>query len=273
MRFNTIGVSDGISMGTDGMSYSLPVARPDRRLDRDGHGRAVVRRAHRHPRLRQEHAGLRDGDGAAQPAVADGLRRHDPRRPRAAASRATSSRRSSRYGEYLAGTITDEQRLDIVAHACPGAGACGGMYTANTMAVGHRGAGHVAAVQLVDPGRRSRQGRRVPSRRRGDAHSARARPQAARHPDAARRSRTRWSMVMALGGSTNAVLHLIAMAQRGRRAADDRRLPARQRPRAAARRPQAERQVRAWKTCTRVGGTPAVMKYLLERGLPRTATA
>ena len=39
------------------------------------------------------------------------------------------------YGEYLAGTITDEQRLDIVQHACPGAGACGGMYTANTMAV------------------------------------------------------------------------------------------------------------------------------------------
>src|SRR4029078_8208461 len=39
------------------------------------------------------------------------------------------------YGEYLAGTITDEQRLDIVRHACPGAGACGGMYTANTMAV------------------------------------------------------------------------------------------------------------------------------------------
>src|SRR5438093_11392962 len=38
------------------------------------------------------------------------------------------------YGEYLAGTITDQQRLDIVTHACPGAGACGGMYTANTMA-------------------------------------------------------------------------------------------------------------------------------------------
>ena len=39
------------------------------------------------------------------------------------------------YGEFLAGSITDEQRLDIVRHSCPGAGACGGMYTANTMAV------------------------------------------------------------------------------------------------------------------------------------------
>src|ERR671919_456716 len=73
LRFNTIGVSDGLSMGTEGMSYSLP---------------------------------SRDIISAFQS-----------------------------YGEYLAGVITDEQRLDIVRHACPGAGACGGMYTANTMAV------------------------------------------------------------------------------------------------------------------------------------------
>ena len=79
------------------------------------------------------------------------------------------------YGEYLAGTITDEQRLDIVQHACPGAGACGGMYTANTMAVGDRGAGHVAAVQLVDcrpriPARSTSAG--APARRSGCCSSA-----------------------------------------------------------------------------------------------------
>jgi dihydroxy-acid dehydratase len=38
------------------------------------------------------------------------------------------------YGEYVAGRIDDGRRADIVRHACPGAGACGGMYTANTMA-------------------------------------------------------------------------------------------------------------------------------------------
>ena len=38
------------------------------------------------------------------------------------------------YGEYIAGKITEEERRDIVRAACPGAGACGGMYTANTMA-------------------------------------------------------------------------------------------------------------------------------------------
>ncbi|KAI9922267.1 hypothetical protein PsorP6_002626 [Peronosclerospora sorghi] len=38
------------------------------------------------------------------------------------------------YGEYIAGRITEEERHDIIRHACPGAGACGGMYRANTMA-------------------------------------------------------------------------------------------------------------------------------------------
>ncbi len=38
------------------------------------------------------------------------------------------------FGEYIAGRITEEERQDIVQNACPGAGACGGMYTANTMA-------------------------------------------------------------------------------------------------------------------------------------------
>lgn len=38
------------------------------------------------------------------------------------------------YGEYVSGSISDEQRMNVVLNSCPGAGACGGMYTANTMA-------------------------------------------------------------------------------------------------------------------------------------------
>lgn len=38
------------------------------------------------------------------------------------------------YGQYVAGAITDEERQQIVRNSCPGQGACGGMYTANTMA-------------------------------------------------------------------------------------------------------------------------------------------
>ncbi len=49
-------------------------------------------------------------------------------------SRSTSCPAFQSYGEFLAGNIDDDERLDIVRNACPGAGACGGMYTANTMA-------------------------------------------------------------------------------------------------------------------------------------------
>ena len=38
------------------------------------------------------------------------------------------------YGEYFSGGVSDEQRMNVVRNSCPGAGACGGMYTANTMA-------------------------------------------------------------------------------------------------------------------------------------------
>ena len=63
------------------------------------------------------------------------------------------------YGEYLAGMITDEQRLDIVRHACPGAGACGGMYTANTMAVAIEAMGlslpYSSSIPAEDPGKQT----------------------------------------------------------------------------------------------------------------------
>lgn len=38
------------------------------------------------------------------------------------------------YGEYVSGSINDDERMNVVRNSCPGAGACGGMYTANTMA-------------------------------------------------------------------------------------------------------------------------------------------
>jgi len=107
-RFNTIGVSDGMSMGTEGMSYSLQSrdliadsvetvmggqarARPRgrhlhrtaRRADR-AVARAVVRRQRVAARLRQEHAGRAHGDGAQQPAQHHGLRRHHPPGPQPA---------------------------------------------------------------------------------------------------------------------------------------------------------------------------------------------
>jgi dihydroxy-acid dehydratase len=51
-----------------------------------------------------------------------------------AATAAAAAAAAALSGAYAAGLITEEQRFDMVRHACPGAGACGGMYTANTMA-------------------------------------------------------------------------------------------------------------------------------------------
>src|ERR671911_431557 len=134
LRFNTIGVSDGLSMGTDGMSYSLPsrdliadsietvvgaqwydavITVPG--CDKNMPGSVMAMARLNRPSLMVYGGTIRAGNALGKP-------------------RDIISAFQS-YGEYLAGVITDEQRVDIVRHSCPGAGACGGMYTANTMAV------------------------------------------------------------------------------------------------------------------------------------------
>ena len=134
MRFNTDRRERRHLDGHRGDELFAAVARPDRRLDRNGDGRPVVRRADRAARLRQEHARLLDGDGPAEPAGDHGLWRHDQARLRSASEKLDIVSAFQSYGEYLAGKIDDEQRSEIVQASCPGAGACGGMYTANTMA-------------------------------------------------------------------------------------------------------------------------------------------
>lgn len=134
MRFNTIGVSDGISMGTDGMSFSLQsrdliadsietimgaqwydglIALPG--CDKNMPGCIMAMGRLNRPAI-MVYGGTIQAGCTAKHAKLD----------------IVSAFQS--YGEYLAGSITDEEREDIVRHACPGAGACGGMYTANTMA-------------------------------------------------------------------------------------------------------------------------------------------
>jgi len=134
MRFNTIGVSDGISMGTEGMSYSLPsrdviadsietvmqaqwydalVAIPG--CDKNMPGCLIAMGRLNRPALMVYGGTIKPGH------LADG-------------STLDIVSAFQCYGEYVAGRIDDARRADIVRHACPGAGACGGMYTANTMA-------------------------------------------------------------------------------------------------------------------------------------------
>jgi dihydroxy-acid dehydratase len=263
LRFNTIGVSDGLSMGTDGMSFSLPsrdliadsietvmgaqwydalVTLPG--CDKNMPGSVMAMARLNRPALMVYGGTIRAGHALGQP-------------------RDIISAFQS-YGEYLAGTITDEQRLDIVRHACPGAGACGGMYTANTMAVAIEALGlslpYSSSTPAEDPGKAEE------CRRAGGAvlHLLERdlKPCDILTPKAFENAMT---MVMALGGSTNAVLHLLAIARAAgvpltladfQRASDRVPLLADLKP--------SGRYVQ--EDLHRAGGTPGVMKYLLDRG-------
>src|SRR3954469_2841944 len=136
MRFNTIGVSDGISMGTDGMSYSLQ----SRDLIADSIETLVGA---------QWYDGLVTIPGCDKnmPGCVMAMARlNRPSlmvyggtiRAGCAKIRGTEEKLDvvsafQSYGQALAGKITEDERRAIVAKSCPGAGACGGMYSANTM--------------------------------------------------------------------------------------------------------------------------------------------
>ncbi len=263
LRFNTIGVSDGLSMGTEGMSYSLPsrdliadsietvmgaqwydalVTVPG--CDKNMPGSVIAMARLNRPSLMVYGGTIRAGQALGE--------------PRDIVSAFQS------YGEYLAGRITDAQRLDVVRHSCPGAGACGGMYTANTMAVA------IEALGLSLPGSSS-----LPAEDPGKADECRRAGQAVNlllerdlkpldilTPQAFDNALV---MVMAVGGSTNAVLHLIAIAKAAGvpLALDDFQRVSDRVPLLADLKPSG-RYVQ--EDLHGVGGTPGVMKYLLERG-------
>ena len=263
LRFNTIGVSDGISMGTEGMSFSLPsrdliadsietvvgaqwydavITVPG--CDKNMPGSVMAM-------LRLNRPALMVYGGTIRPGEALG-------RPRDVISAFQS------YGEYLAGVITDEQRLDIVRHACPGAGACGGMYTANTMAVAIEAMGlslpYSSSIPAEDPGKADE------CRRAGAAIRTLLERDLKPRDIVTRESlENALTMVMALGGSTNAVLHLIAIARAAHvpLALEDFQRVSDRVPLLADLKPSG-RYVQ--EDLHKVGGTPAVMKYLLERG-------
>ena len=263
LRFNTIGVSDGLSMGTEGMSYSLPsrdliadsietvmgaqwydalVTVPG--CDKNMPGSIIAMARLNRPSLMVYGGTIRAG--------------HALGKPRDIISAFQS------YGEYLAGTITDEQRLDIVRHSCPGAGACGGMYTANTMAVAIEALGlslpYSSSLPAEDPGK-------VDECRRAGAAARLLLERDLKPLDILTKKafENAIAMVMAVGGSTNAVLHLLAIARTANvpLTLDDFQKGSDRMPLLADLKPSG-RFVQ--EDLHSVGGTPAVMKYLLDRG-------
>jgi dihydroxy-acid dehydratase len=264
MRFNTIGVSDGISMGTDGMSYSLQ-------------SREIIADSIETIMGGQWYDGLVTIPGCDKnmPGCVIAMARLN--RPSLMVYGGTIKPGHSRgetldiisafqsYGAYLAGSIDDARREEIVRHACPGAGACGGMYTANTMASAIEAMGlslpYSSSTPAVDPLKREECARAGEAVRMLLERDIKPR-------DIMTREAFENAMVIVtvLGGSTNAVLHLIAMA----RAADvkltleDFQAVSDRVPFLADLKPSGKYVM---EDVQKIGGIPAVMKYLLEHGL------
>lgn len=265
MRFNTIGVSDGISMGTDGMSYSLQ----SRDLIADS--METIMSAQWYDALL-----ALPGCDKNMPGVVMAMARLN--RPAIMIYGGTiAAGRSARgevidivsafqsYGGFLSGRLSEEDRADIVANACPGPGACGGMYTANTMATA------IEALGMSLPGSASTPAADVAKgdecERAGAAIAELLRRNITPADIMTRPAfENALTMVMALGGSTNAVLHLIAMARAAGVSLDlddvqamSDRVPVLGDLKPSGRYVMADLSV--------LGGIPALMRYLLGAGL------
>jgi len=264
MRFNTIGVSDGISMGTHGMSFSLQsrdliadsietvmnaqwydanISLPG--CDKNMPGCLIAMGRLNRPALMIYGGTIKPGHYHEQPLDI------------------VSAFQS--YGEFISGRIDEEARSQIVHHSCPGAGACGGMYTANTMASAIEAMGmslpYSSSTPAVDPGKLAEclsAGEVIRKLLEKDIKPRDIMTRAA--------FENAMVIIMVLGGSTNAVLHLLAMAHAVdvSLTIDDFQSVSDRIPFLADLKPSGKYVM---EDLHNVGGTPAVMKYLLEQGL------
>ncbi len=265
MRFNTIGVSDGISMGTPGMSFSLQsrdliadsietvmgaqyydacITLPG--CDKNMPGCLMALGRLNRPGLMVYGGTIRAGHTTTGEKV-------------------DIVNSLECYGQYVRGAIDDAQRRDIVRHACPGAGACGGMYTANTMATAIEALGmtlpYSSSVPAEDPDKLQeclQAGEAIRTCLERDI-----KPRDVMTREAFENALT---ITMAVGGSTNAVLHLIAMARAVEvpLTIDDFHTFSEKTPFLCDLRPSGKY---VQEDLHAVGGTPAVMKLLLSEGL------
>ncbi len=265
MRFNTIGVSDGISMGTEGMSYSLQsrdliadsietvmgaqwydanISIPG--CDKNMPGCLIAMARVNRPALMIYGGTIKAGCGEIRKEKLD----------------IVSAFQS--YGEKITGKISEEERVDVVRHSCPGAGACGGMYTANTMSSAIETLGmslpYSASIPAEDPAKIDECLRAGAAIRLLLERDIKPRDILTR-----RAFENAMVVVMALGGSTNAVLHLIAMARAAgiNLTIDDFQSVSDRVPFIADLKPSG---FYVMEDLHQVGGVPAVQKYLLEKG-------
>jgi dihydroxy-acid dehydratase len=272
MRFGTIGVSDGISMGTEGMCYSLQ----SRDLIADSIETVM------HAQWYDANISIPGCDKNMPGCLIAMARVNRPalmiyggtikpgHMPRAGSGHAEGEALDivsafQCYGEFVAGRIDESTRKTIVQKACPGAGACGGMYTANTMASAIEALGMSLPYSASIPAEEA--GKMDECLRAGTAiRNLLERDIKPRDIMTRRAFENAMVIVMALGGSTNAVLHLIAMARAAEveLTIDDFQKVSSRVPFIADLKPSG-RFVQ--EDLHNAGGTPGVMKYLLEKGL------
>ncbi len=277
MRFNTIGVSDGISMGTDGMSFSLQsrdliadsietvmgaqwydalVAIPG--CDKNMPGCVMAMARLNRPAIMIYGGTIRAGCAT--------IRGVEEKLDVVSAFQV--------YGQKIAGKVTEDERREVIAKACPGEGACGGMYTANTMS---------SFIECL--------GMSLPYSSCAPADDPQKMDECFRAGQAMRKLLeldlkpkdivTRQSFINAmrltivLGGSTNAVLHSIGMARAFGipLTIDDWQKVSDQTPLLSDFKPSGKYVM---EDLHAVGGVPAVMKLMLENklidGSQRTVT-
>ncbi|NND75669.1 MAG: dihydroxy-acid dehydratase, partial [Ilumatobacter sp.] len=264
MEFGTITVSDGISMGHEGMRASLVsrevitdsvetvmhAERFDGFVGLAGCDKSIPAMLMAAARL--DLASVFVYNGSIMPGEYDGR-----------ALDITSVFEA--VGACAAGTITEDELSEIERHACPGEGACGGMFTANTMS------SIAEALGMSLPGSASPPA--IDDRRETDARRAgEAVVNMLRHGITPRQIMTKpafenaIALTSALGGSTNAVLHLLAIANEAGVALelDDFNRIADRVPHIADMTPGGKFHMT---DLDRVGGVPTVLKHLLDHGL------
>src|SRR3954466_14595755 len=268
MRFNTVGVSDGISMGTDGMSFSLQsrdliadsietimgaqwydglVAIPG--CDKNMPGTVIAMGRLNRPSIMVYGGTIRAGCAK--------VRGTEEKLDVVSAFQA--------YGQSLAGTITEVERKDILSKSCPGQGACGGMYTANTMS------SFIECMGLSLPYSSSAPAdapEKIDECVRAGAAMRKLLELDLKPRDIVTRQTfiNAMRLTIVLGGSTNAVLHSIAMARAfglnitiedWQRVSDETPLLSDFRPSGKF----------VMEDLHRYGGVPAVIKLMIDKGV------
>ncbi len=261
--FNTIGVSDGISNGTDGMRYSLV-------------SREVIADSIETVCGAQYYDGLIAVVGCDKNMPGSLIAMGRLNRPAIMVYGGTIAGGDWKgkqlnivsafeaFGEKLANNITPEDFKGIIQNACPGAGACGGMYTANTMASAIEALGMALPYSSSNPALSKEKSAECKEAGNAIKHLLEKdiKPRDIMSKQAFENALT---IVMALGGSTNAVLHLIAMAKAVGVSVtiEDFQRVSDKTPFIADLKPSGKYLM---EDLHKIGGVPSVMKYLLEKG-------